>query len=327
MKSSKDIFRKSIDKASAGVELTPELVSTLSTIKNNMKENEILKGGLADKKNLQDLARKHKIKDVSELEKQLKIGMKVELEHTNDKKKAKEIAMDHIFEDPKYYDKLSKIETKEDKETTSSQNDKDMVEGIIEIVKQVKNLTNRKSIAQNMIKKLQMEKVKFDRDKFMESCGLKKIKKTESKEATGSGSVGAYSAPVFGGNDEFWKRSKSENPKPVENEIEKVEAKEATTSGSVGAYETPAAWAKSTGKKDWRGKSKTQIPGGAFVSVKKKCTKFPYCNKGDINALNIYQNENLNDAILNVSKKLNLSETTIKAILQYEFEKLNKQTK
>ena len=327
MKSSKDIFRKSIDKASAGVELTPEVVSTLSNIKNNMKENEILQGGLADKKSLHDLARKHKIKDISELEKQLKIGMKVELEHTNDKKKAKEIAMDHIFEDPKYYDKLSKIEAKEDKETTSSQNDKDMVEGIIEIVKQVKNLTNRKSIAQNMIKKLKMEKVKFDHDKFMESCGLKKNKKTESKEATGSGSVGAYSAPVFGGNDEFWKRSKSENPKPIENQIEKVEAKEATTSGSVGAYETPAAWAKSTGKKDWRGKSKTQIPGGAFVSVKKKCTKFPYCNKGDINALNIYQNENVNNAILNVSKKLNLSETTIKAILQYEIEKLNKQTK
>jgi hypothetical protein len=258
MKSSKDIFRKSIDKASAGVELTPEVVATLSNLKNSMKENEILQGGLADKKSLHDLARKHKLKDTSELERQLKIGMKVELEHTNDKKKAKEIAMDHIFEDPKYYDKLSKI---------------------------------------------------------------------ESKEATGSGSVGAYSGPVFGGNDEFWKKSKSENPKFIENKVEKIEAKEATTSGSVGSYESPAAWAKSTGKKDWRGKSKTQIPGGSFVSVKKKCTKFPYCNKGDINALNIYQNENVNDAISNVSKKLNLSETTIKAILQYEIEKLNKQTK
>ena len=327
MKASKDIFRKSIDKASTGVELTPEVVATLSNLKNSMKENEILKGGLADRKSLQDLARKHKMKDISELEKQLKIGMKVELEHTDDKKKAREIAMDHIFEDPKYYDKLSKIETKETKEVNSTQNKKDMVDGIIEIVKQVKNLTNRKSIAKNMVEKLKKEKVDFDHDKFMESCGLKTSKKAESKEATGSGSVGAYSAPVFGGNDEFWKKSKSENPESVDSKVEKIEAKEATTSGSVGAYESPAAWAKSTGKKDWRGKSKTQIPGGAFVSVKKKCTKFPYCNKGDISALNIYQNENVNDAISNVSKKLNLSETTIKAILQYEIEKLNKQTK
>ncbi len=30
---------------------------------------------------------------------------------------------------------------------------------------------------------------------------------------------------------------------------------------------TTAAWAKSTSKKDWRGKSKTQIPGGKFVQV------------------------------------------------------------
>ena len=147
MKSSKDIFRNSIDKSSAGVELTPEVVATLSNLKNSMKENEILQGGLADKKSLQDLARKHKMKDISELKKQLQVGIKVELEHTDNKKKAREIAMDHIFEDPKYYDKLSKIETKETEEVNSTQNEKDMVDGIIEIVKQVKNLTNRKSIA------------------------------------------------------------------------------------------------------------------------------------------------------------------------------------
>jgi hypothetical protein len=137
-----------------------------------------------------------------------------------------------------------------------------------------------------------------------------KLKKIEGNEATGTGSSGSYSQPLFSG----------EEPK-------KVEAKEATGSGSVGAYESPAAWAKSTNKKDWRGKSKTQIPGGAFVSVKKKCTKFPYCNKGDINALHIYKNESVRDAIKSVSEKMNISETTIKSILQYELEKLNKLTK
>jgi hypothetical protein len=172
-----------------------------------------------------------------------------------------------------------------------------------------------------------MVKEEGEEDEYCDSCDKLKsectCKKKEAKEATGSGSVGAYSAPVFGGDDEFWKRSKSETPE-IKEQVDKIEATEATGSGSVGAYETPAMWAKSTNKKDWGPKRKPQYKGGKFVSVKKKCTKFPYCNQGDINALHIYENENLKNAIKNVSKKFNLSETTIKAILEYEYEKLNK---
>lgn len=39
---------------------------------------------------------------------ELKMGIKVELEHTNDSNKAREIALDHLSEDPKYYSKLEK---------------------------------------------------------------------------------------------------------------------------------------------------------------------------------------------------------------------------
>lgn len=137
---------------------------------------------------------------------------------------------------------------------------------------------------------------------------LLSVPKKENKEATSSSSSGAYSAPLFSGE---------------EPDIKKVEATEATGSGSVGAYETPAAWAKSMGSKDWRGKSKTQIPGGSFVKVKDKCKKFPYCNQGDIKALDIYENDIVKEAIKNVSKKLRISETTIKAILQHEMEQQN----
>ena len=151
-------------------------------------------------------------------------------------------------------------------------------------------------------------------------CQCKK-KKSETKEATGSGGgVGAFEAPVGFKDSEFVRKSFAETPK-----LKKIEATEATGSGSVGAYETPASWAKSTSKKDWRGKSKTQIPGGSFVSVKKKCKKFPYCNQGDINALNIFQEESVKEAIKSVSEKLNLSETVIMAILDYEYEKTNKE--
>ena len=217
---------------------------------------------------------------------------------------------------------------KEEKlEDSSIQNDKEMVDGIIDIVKQIKDISNRKDVAKNMVKKLKREKVNFDQVKFLEKCGFKQGKKTEPKEATGSGSSGAYSGPVFGGDDAFWERSRSETPKLEESEVEKVETKEATTTGSSGAYESPSMWAKSTKKKDWGPSRKTQIPGGGFVKVKKKCSKFPYCNKGDINALTITKNESVKEAIKNVSKKMGVSESVITTILEHEYEKINKRHK
>ena len=108
----------------------------------------------------------------------------------------------------------------------------------------------------------------------------------------------------------------------LDKDIKKVEATEATGSGSSGQYSTTAAWAKSTSKKDWMGKSKPQIPGGKFVQVKKKCKKFPYCNQGDIKALKIYENETVKKAIKNISERHNISENVIKSIISYEYEKL-----
>lgn len=164
---------------------------------------------------------------------------------------------------------------------------------------------------------------------FLEKSKKLKKKKSETKEATGSGSSGAYSAPVFGGgdNDEFWEKSRSETPSLKESDGEKVEAKEATGSGSVGGYQTPAMWAKSTSKKDWGPSRKTQIPGGGFVKVKKKCTKFPYCNQGDISNLKISKNESVKEAIDNVAKKMGISPNVVKTILEHEYEILNKRIK
>jgi hypothetical protein len=156
----------------------------------------------------------------------------------------------------------------------------------------------------------------------------KRIKnKKETKEATGSGSSGAYVGPVFGGDNEFWEKSKSETPSLKESDVEKVEATEATTTGSSGAYETPAMWAKSTSKKDWGPSRKTQYKGGSFVKVKEKCTKFPYCNQGDINALKLSKNESVKEAIESVANKLGISKTVIMNILEHEYENISKRTK
>ncbi len=94
--------------------------------KKKMNETEILKGGLADNKTLIQLAKKHDAKGyyhiqdmVKSLKKQLEMGMKVEMEHTDSKEKAKEIAMDHLWEDPSYYTKLKKVEAKETDSSSS----------------------------------------------------------------------------------------------------------------------------------------------------------------------------------------------------------------
>lgn len=116
-----------------------------------------------------------------------------------------------------------------------------------------------------------------------------------------------------------------EDPKYYDK-LQKIEAKEATSTSSAGQYSTPKMWAKSMNKKDFRGASKPQIPGGKFVQVKKKCKTFPYCNQGDIKALNIFENETLKKVISKVSKEHNISENVIKTILAYEYEK-NKNSK
>ena len=94
--------------------------------KKKMNETEILKGGLADNKTLVQIAKKHDAKNyyhiddmVKSLKKQLEMGMKVEMEHTDSKEKAHEIAMDHLWEDPSYYTKLKKIEAKETDSSSS----------------------------------------------------------------------------------------------------------------------------------------------------------------------------------------------------------------
>ncbi len=137
---------------------------------------------------------------------------------------------------------------------------------------------------------------------FSQKAHCQGRKKKENKEATGAGSAGGYSAPLFGSIEK----------------TKKTETKEATGAGSSGSYETTAAWSKSMNKKDWRGAAKTQIPGGKFVQVKEKCKKFPYCNQGDIKALKIFENETLQKVIKNLSVKHNLSEDIIKSVILTE---------
>ena len=176
-------------------------------------------------------------------------------------------------------------------------------------------LAKNKRLTRNTIKKEIAKKLKDENElkDFLNSVADYFHKtKEETKEATGTGGSSGSFETLFSG----------EEPKKVEPK--KVEAKESTGSASSGSYVTTKAWAKSTSKKDWRGKSKTQIPGGKFVQVKKKCKRFPYCNQGDINALKIFENETLKKIINKVSEKYEIHEDLIRDIILSEYRKIKK---
>lgn len=75
---------------------------------SKLKEDKI-PGGKADGMTAKDIADKHKV-SVEKIEQQIKMGIKVEMEHVDDEELSREIAMDHLEEIPDYYDRLAKME-------------------------------------------------------------------------------------------------------------------------------------------------------------------------------------------------------------------------
>jgi hypothetical protein len=238
----------------------------------NLNESEVLKGGLADNKDLVQLAKKHGAKNyyhielmVKSLEKQLEKGIKVETEHTTDPQKAKEIAMDHLWEDPKYYSKLKKI---------------------------------------------------------------------EATEMTGADSAGAFSAPAFG------PVIKKKDITKIHNMTEQsLELDEVTDASSSGSYDVPFGGGGTKGRKNplkidgpdsiYKGRAvkdknfpKWGGPGGKFVKIKDKCKKFPYCNQGDINALELIESKEMFDAMEHISVKKGISFNVVKNMVLKEIEQI-----
>lgn len=73
-----------------------------------------------------------------------------------------------------------------------------------------------------------------------------------------------------------------------DKESEETDANEATLSSSSGSYSTP--WFLAKNAKNWRGYAKPLFKGGKFVKIKDKCKTYPYCNQGDIKALELFEN-------------------------------------
>jgi hypothetical protein len=167
-------------------------------------------------------------------------------------------------------------------------------------MKDILLLAKNKKMTTNKIKKEIQKHLKDNENvkDFLDSIKKQTSpSKSETKEAMVSGaSVGMFDDNVFS----------------------KEEFKEGTSTASSGSYETNKVWAKSMNKKHWRNAKANYMPGSKRVQVKKKCKRFPYCNQGDINALNIFENEIGQKVIKNLSQQLGLSEQYIKNIIKLE---------
>jgi hypothetical protein len=217
-------------------------------------------------------------------------------------------------------------EENEKKKKTKPQDflkDKNDLKDILMLVKN-KKLSANKTRAE--LKKMLEDPA--DLNDFLNS--LLKVTKGNKEETKEQGAVaaGGYASPLFTSKEmkeeEYCDSCDRVKSKCVCNKPKKIETKEGASTTSSGQYSGPKIWAKSTKKKDWGPSRKTQLPGGKFVQVKKKCKKFPYCNQGDINALKIFENEGLRKVITNISESYGLTENYIRNIIYLEMEKLNK---
>lgn len=80
-----------------------------------------------------------KMKEENTFDKQLKMGIEIEMEHTTDPKEAEKIAMDHLNEDPNYYTKLNKIIVDPVKEKMELKEEITQIESQIEAIDKKNN--------------------------------------------------------------------------------------------------------------------------------------------------------------------------------------------
>lgn len=96
----------------------------------NEGKKDKIKGGLADKMTKKDIADKFDL-PLSKIEKELKMGIEVELEHVNSRKLSREIAMDHLTEIPDYYTRLKKMEDEAKKKWDVKESTKNNIKRLI----------------------------------------------------------------------------------------------------------------------------------------------------------------------------------------------------
>jgi len=163
--------------------------------------------------------------------------------------------------------------------------------------------------------------------------------KKEAKESTMAGSSGSFSAPMgFVSKKEIYKihNKKKYNDEETE-ETQEGEFTEAMTASASGAYDAPFGDGsggnplKVGGEKTIKKRMKTMRknkfpmyggPEGVYVAIKNKCKTYPYCNQGDVNALEFYESDELNESVKEISKKYGLPFSEVEKIVIKEIKRI-----
>lgn len=161
---------------------------------------------------------------------------------------------------------------------------------------------------------------------------ISKPTQQETKEQTSSDASGSF-APALDMDKKVITKVPNLNLK------EEEEFTEATDSSSSGAFDVPLFGTSPKGRRDplkidgpksignsravkdkkfpkWGG------PNAVFVKIKEKCKKFPYCNQGDINAIELLEIEELKESILETSKEMGLPYKEVENIVLNEIKKI-----
>ena len=213
-------------------------------------------------------------------------------------------------------------------------NQQDMVYGIVDIIKKIKNKDNRISVANDMIKKFKEENIKFDYNEFLNMCGCDK--KTETKEQTMASSSGSFEGQSF--SNVIKKHiHKINNAKLTEQE---QEIEEITDGRSSGSYDVPLFGKSPKGRRNplkidgpdsiYKGRAvkdknfpKWGGPDSVFVKVKEKCKKFPYCNQGNTGAIEfVSEDKEIKQIITETSKKFGIPYKEMEKIVINEISKI-----
>lgn len=191
-------------------------------------------------------------------------------------------------------------------------------------VKVEKEHTNDNKIAKEIAKDHTVESPKYYKEL------AKMEKKIEAKECTDASSSGAIEKPMDG--MPIIKRPKINTIHNFSTSAKQEEIDEVTDSSvsASGAYDAPFPGSgadklgiggedsikncKAVKKKNF---PKLGGPGGIFIKIKDKCKKFPYCNQGDINAIEI-----LKESIEETAKKYKLPKSEVENLVINEINKI-----
>lgn len=160
-----------------------------------------------------------------------------------------------------------------------------------------------------------------------------KLKKIEAKEMTGGDSSGSFSAPAFGEVIKKKHITKIHNMTEQEQEIDEV-----TDGSSSGAYDVPL-FGGTKGRKNplsiggpdtiYKGRAvkdkkfpKWGGPGGKFVKIADKCKKYPYCNQGDMSALELLETQEVREAIEQTAKKYGLPISEVEKLVSNQLKQI-----